>query len=131
MKEIVKVSNSIEKLGIKEILTAAISHILILFCGFIATKGVVMDKLLPFGMSLVAGASLTYTPACAIGVFFGYFIPAVGNGGFKYLAAMFAILSIKLLLSNYKRLVTNEIFLSFITLLASFFTNAAASSVWE
>ncbi len=129
MKEIVKVSNSAEKLKPKEILIAALSHFLVGLCGFIATKGVVMDKLLPFGMSLVAGASLTYTPASAIGVFVGYFIPAVGNGGFKYLAAMFALLSIKLLLSNYKRLVGNEVFLSFIALLTSFLTSCAALKI--
>ncbi len=129
MREIVKVSNSTEKLKPKEILIAALSHFLVGLCGFISTKGVVMDKLLPFGLSFVAGASLTYTPAGAIGVFIGYFIPAVGNGAFKYLAAMFAILSIKLLLSNYKKLVTNEVFLSFITLLSSFFTSAASLKI--
>lgn len=129
MREIVKVSNSTEKLKPKEILIAALSHFLVGLCGFIATKGVVMDKLLPFGMSFVAGASLTYTPAVAIGVFVGYFIPAVGNGGFKYLAAMFAILSIKLLLSNFKKLVTNEVFLSGIALLAGFLTSLAALKI--
>ena len=129
MREIVKVSNSTEKLKPKEILIAALSHFLVGLCGFIATKGVVMDKLLPFGMSFVAGASLTYTPAVAIGVFVGYFIPAVGNGGFKYLAAMFAILSIKLLLSNFKKLVTNEVFLSGIALITGFLTSLAALKI--
>ncbi len=129
MREIVKVSNSAEKLKPKEIIIAALSHFLVGLCGFIATKGVVMDKLLPFGMSFVAGASLTYTPAVAIGVFVGYFIPAVGNGGFKYLAAMFAILSIKLLLSNFKKLVTNEVFLSGIALITGFLTSLAAFKI--
>ncbi len=129
MKEIVKVSNQFEKLKPKEILIAAFLHFFMGLCGFISTKGVVMDKLLPFGMSIVAGASLTYTPACAIGVFVGYFIPAVGNGGFKHLAAMFALLSMKLLLSNYKRLVGNEIFLSFIAFITDFLTSCAALKI--
>ncbi len=129
MKEIVKVSNSADKLSPKEIMIASLSHFLIGLCGFISTKGVVLDKLLPFGMSLIGGCSLTYTPACAIGVFVGYFIPAVEGGAFKYLAGLFAILSIKLLLSNYKKLVSNEVFLAFITLLSSFLTSCATLKI--
>lgn len=129
MKEIVRISNNADKFKPKEILLAGITHFLIGFCGFIATKGVVLSELLPFGMSLIAGCSLTYTPACAMGVFIGYFIPAVGNGAFKYLAALFAILSIKLLLSNYKKLVQNEIFLTLITALTAFLTSAATLKI--
>lgn len=129
MKEFVKVSADREKLSHKELFLAISVHFLMAVVGFVATKGVVMDKLLPFGLSVIAGCSLTYTPACAIGVFVGYFIPAVGNGAFKYLAALFAILSIKLLLSNYKRLVNSEVFLTFITFLASFLTSGAALKI--
>lgn len=129
MKEIVRVSNSNEKLRPKDLLIAGITHFLVGACGFFSARAVVLDKLLPFGTSFIAGSSLTFTPACAIGVFFGYFIPVVGNGGFKYLASMFAILSIKLLLSNYKRLVSNEVFLSFITFLSSLLTSAAVLKI--
>ncbi len=125
MKDIVKISNSLEKFSLKEILLASVTHLIVGFCGFISAKAVVLTRLLPFGISLIAGCSLTYTPAGAIGVFVGYFIPAVGNGAFKYLAALFAVLAIKLLLSNYRRLVSNEIFLAFIALLASFLTSVA------
>ncbi len=125
MKDIVKISNSIEKIKPKDILWASFMHILIMLCGFVSSKAVVLTRLLPFGLSLIAGCSLTYTPACAIGVFMGYFIPAVGNGTFKYLAALFAILAIKLLLSNYKKLVSNGVFLFLITALASFLSSAA------
>ena len=126
MKDIVKISTSIENFKPREVFLASISHILIGLCGIIATKAVVLGRLLPFGLSIIAGCSLTYTPACAIGVFIGYFIPAVGNGAFKYLAGLFAILSIKLLLSNYKKLVSNPLFLSSITMLTAFLTSAVS-----
>ncbi len=129
MKEIVNVSNSGDYFKLREVLTTVFLHVLVLVCGLISTKGIVMDKLLPFGISMVAGTSLTYTPTCAIGVFLGYFFTAVGSGGFKYLAAIFAVISIKLLLGNYKRLVSNSVFLCFITLLVGFFTNVAALKV--
>lgn len=128
MKNIVKISNSIENYKPSEVALACLSHILIGIAGIISARAVVLDKLLPFGLSFLAGCSLTYTPAAAIGVFIGYFMPAVGNGGFKYIAALFAILAIKLLLSSYKKLVTGPLFLSFISLLASFFTSAVTLS---
>ncbi len=125
MKEFVKITDNRENLSPKELLMALIGHFLVGVFGFASTKAVVLGGLLPFGMSFIAGCSVTYTPAAAIGIFIGYFIPAVDGGAFKYLAALFAILSIKLLLSNYKKLVKNEAFLSFITLLASVLTSAA------
>ena len=102
MREFVKISDNTSKLTGKELFIAAVGHILIGLCGFVSTKAVVLENLLPFGLSFIAGCSATYTPACAIGIFIGYFIPAVGNGAFKYLASLFAILAVKLLLSNYK-----------------------------
>ena len=118
MKDVVKVSTKIEDFKPRELLLAAISHILVAVCGFVFSRAIVLDKLLPFGISLIAGCSLTYTPACAIGVFIGYFIPAVQNNAFKYLATLFALLAIKLLLANYKKLVNNAFFESFITFIS-------------
>lgn len=128
MKNIVKVTNSSQNFKPIEIIIACSYHILIGLLGFICARAIVLDKLLPFGLSFLAGCSLTYTPAAAIGVFIGYFIPVVTTNGFKYLAALFAILSIKLLLGNYKKLVSSPIFLSFISLLASFFTSVVTIS---
>ncbi|MEE1005715.1 MAG: SpoIIE family protein phosphatase, partial [Acutalibacteraceae bacterium] len=112
----------------RELIAAGATHAFAAAAGFIAARAAVADKLLPFGLSLSAGASLTYTPAAAIGVFLGYFIPALDTGGFRYIAAMFAIIAIKLLLSGYKRLTENPFFLSFICLLASFLTSAVTLS---
>ena len=128
LKNIVKVSNQTQNFKPIEIIIASGYHISIALLGIVSTRGIVLDKLLPFGLSFLAGCSLTYTPAAAIGVFLGYFIPAAGSSGFKYLASLFAILSIKLLLGNYKKLISNPLFLSLISLLASFFTSAVTIS---
>lgn len=128
MKDIVKISGRTEKLNHRELIAAAATHILAAVAGFIAARAAVTDKLLPFGLSVAAGASATYTPAAAIGVFLGYFIPALDTGGFRYIAAMLAILAIKLLLGGYKRLTENPVFLSGICLLASFLTSAVTLS---
>ena len=126
MKDIVKISNKIENYTAKEIVFAGFTHLLAALAGFISCRAVVMDKLLPFGLSFLAGSSLTFTPAAAIGAFVGYFIPAVGNGGFRYISALFAILSIKLLLSGYKKIVSSPYFLTLIALLSSLLTSAVA-----
>ena len=118
MKDVVKVSTKIEDFKPKGLFLAAFSHFLGGVCGFVFSRAIVLDKLLPFGISLIAGCSLIYTPACAIGVFIGYFIPAVQNNAFKYLATLFALLAIKLLLANYKKLVNNAFFESFITFIS-------------
>lgn len=126
MKETVKISEKIENFTLKELLSGSIIHFFVALAGLATSKAVVLDKLLPFGLSLLAGAPITYTPAAAIGVFIGYFIPAVGNGGFRYIAALFAILAIKLLLSSYKKIIGSPLFLTFISLLASVLTSAVA-----
>lgn len=124
MKDIAKISSATKKFNHKELYSAATAHFLAACGGFIAARAAVLDKLLPFGLSFLAGCSLTYTPSAAIGVFIGYFIPAIGNGGFRYIAAMFAILAVKFLLSSYKKISSNPVFLCFICLLSSFLTSA-------
>lgn len=126
MKEIVKISNKAENYTMRELLIAGLTHGSAFLAGLISSKAIVLDKLLPFGVSFLAGSSLVYTPSVALGAFVGYFIPAVGNGAFRYIALIFAILAIKLLLSGYKKIVTSPIFLSFITLLSNFVVSAVA-----
>ncbi len=126
MKDIVRITNKIENYTAKELISASISHIFVGILGFIACRAVVMDKLLPFGLAFLAGSSPVFTPAAAIGVFLGYFIPAAGSNGFRYIAALFAILSIKLLLSGYKKIAGNPYFLTFIALLSNILTAAVS-----
>lgn len=126
MKDIVKIGNKIESFSFKELAFAASAHIFAAFAGAAASRAAVLSRLLPFGLSLVAGSSLTFAPATAIGAFLGYFFPAVGNGGFRYIAAIFALLAIKFLLGCYKKLIANPVFLTLISLLASVLTSAVA-----
>ena len=125
MKDIVKIPNTTHKISKKDMAVAAILHISVALCGYFATRAVVMDKLLPFGIALLAGAPITYTPAAAIGVFFGYIFPAANGNGFKYTACLFAVLAIKLLLSSFKKIITNDAFLTLIAGISALMTSAA------
>jgi len=118
------VSGESKEYSARELFSAGVIHFTIGFFALAASKAVVFGKLLPFGLAFLAGCSMNYTPAAAIGVFIGYFLPAVGNGGFRYIAALFAILAIKLLMGNYKKIVNNPAFLSMIAFLADILTSA-------
>lgn len=126
MKENIKISEKLESYSAKELTFAVICHIAVALCGAICARGVVLKEMLPFGIAFLAGCNLTYTPAAAVGIFLSYFLPAAGNSGFRYIAALFAVLSVKLLLSNYKKMVNNSLFLGFITFLATLFTGFSA-----
>ncbi|MBQ3816774.1 MAG: SpoIIE family protein phosphatase [Clostridia bacterium] len=126
MKEAVHIKAVNEKYKAKEVLVKAVIHILAGIAGLIASRAAVLGKFLPFGLSVLAGFPVAYTPAVAIGAFAGYFIPAVGNGAFRYIAALFAILAVRLLSGSYKKLSDNPYFLSVICLIANLLTAAAA-----
>lgn len=126
MKTNVKIPLKEENFSIKELIFAGISHFFVALLSFISSKGIILDKLLPFGLCILGGCPITFTPAAAIGAFLGYFIPAINTGGFRYIASVFAILSIKLLLSNYKKISQSPIFLTLTAFLASALTSAVA-----
>ena len=107
--------------------TAAIGiHLLFALAGFAATKATVSGGLSPFGISLLASVPQSFVPAAAIGVFLGYFLSALSGGGFRYVAALFAILSIRILVSGYKKTAESVPFLCLICFLSDFFTAAVA-----
>ena len=126
MKDIAKISKVKEKLTVSEITRGVIIHFFVFLSGIALSRTVVIYKLLPFGLSFVAAANSTFLPSAALGVFTGYFFPALGNGGFRYIASMFAIVAIKMLLSNYKKLTENAAFLTIIALLSNLMTSAVA-----
>ncbi len=131
MKDIVRISNKTEEFTYKELSLAAFKHILIALCAVAASRAVVLGSLLPFGIAFLAGCSQIFNPAAALGVFLGYFFPALPRGGFRYIAAVFAILAIKLLLSSYKKLIENPLFLTFIAFLSNSLTAAVSLKAME
>lgn len=124
MKELVKVSSSGDTVARSEQLRAAAVHIVTALCSFLASRAAITGGLIPFGLSVVAGVPVMLTPAAAVGAFAGYIIPAVGSGAFRYLAAMFAILSVKLLLGNDRKLAEHPLFLCILSVTCCLFTSA-------
>lgn len=128
MKDLItKSRGSIAQNG-REIFSAAVGHFAMAVFGFIAAHGVVFETLMPFGLVLTGACSGVFLPSIATGAFIGYFIPAVSSGGFRYIAALFAVVAIRLMLSGYKKISENPFFLSGITALVNAFTGAVTYS---
>lgn len=119
MKELIKKTQETLLPGGKEFIWAISLHIFTGVLGFIASRGVILNSLMPFGLAFVGGSPSVFLPSVAIGAFAGYFIPAAGSGGFRYISALLAIVAIRLFLSGYKRLCESPIFLSAISTLAN------------
>lgn len=119
MKDLVKKTPDVISTDSKEFVSALGLHILSGVLGFVASRGVIFGSLMPFGICFVSGCSGVFLPSVAIGCFVGYFIPAATSGGFRYIAALLAIVAIRLLLSGYKKVCENPIFLSAIALLCN------------
>ena len=128
MKDLITKSREDLSTNSKDIISAVILHISMALLGFIASRGVIFETLMPLGLVILGGCTAVFLPSIATGAFVGYFIPAIGNGGFRYIAALFAVIAIRLLLSGYKRISENPFFLSAVTTLANAFTGAVTYS---
>ncbi|MCQ2448747.1 MAG: SpoIIE family protein phosphatase [Clostridia bacterium] len=122
MKETVRITEQFASADRIELLRASAVHIAAGGCGWLASRAVLNGGILPFGLAFLCGMPRLYMPATALGVFFGYLFPAAGSSGFRYIAALFCILSVKLLLCNRQRLVENPFVLSSFSLGVEFIT---------
>lgn len=128
MRDLVKKMQEGSTLYSKEFFSALSLHILVGMLGFVASRGVVFETLMPFGLVFVGGCSSVFLPSSAIGVFVGYFIPAIGSGGFRYIAALLAIVAIRLMLSSYKKLCENPLFLCLVAAISNAVTGIISYS---
>ncbi|MBR3299999.1 MAG: SpoIIE family protein phosphatase, partial [Clostridia bacterium] len=111
-----------------EISVAVLKHIAFFIIGFASTKASVKGLMIPFGISFAAGIGKVFFPSVTAGVFAGYFFPAVGTNGLRYITALFAVAAIKMMIFPYKKIARNPLFLGLITLLATAITNIVTIS---
>ena len=126
LRELVKTTTEKEPVKKEEVVLAGVLHVSAAVAGLIASKATVSGSMIPFGLSFLAGCPQSFVPAVSIGVFIGYFLPAITGGAFRYIAALFALLAIRLLFSGYKKLGDNPLFLSGLCLLSVFFTSVVS-----
>lgn len=134
MKEIIKEIKYRKGQVSNEQIMALAYHLSVAVLSFVFSNAKVLGNLSPFGLALLAGCPNIFTASAATGAFLGYFFSAMKGGAFRYIAALFAILSVKVLLSSQKRIINNPLFLSLLAATASlttcFFTGSNALSVF-
>ncbi len=123
MKENIHQGTIKEDFSKAEISEGILKHSIVAILGYISAKASVKGLMLPFGLAFLGGIVKPFYASAAIGVFSGYFLTAFSGNGFRYIAALFAILAIKLITSQYVKISENPIFAGFITLLSSTITN--------
>ena len=74
-------------------------HVFTFICGFIFANAPVCNNLLPFGAAFTGGEKRKYLAAASGGSALGYII-SFSNGGFVYAASVFAITTIRVILSG-------------------------------
>lgn len=98
-------------------------------CGFLAADGAVFGSYAPFGISITAALPFPYALTAFLGASTGYIISPVGNGSFRYISAMVAVIAIRWTLNEIKSLNSHFIYNSLVAFLPTFATGLAMMSV--
>lgn len=109
MKDIIKAVPRENTYTAKELATAVLYHTLAALTGLIAARAEVAEGLLPFGTAFAAGCPAMYAPAAAAGAFIGYFIPITEGNAFRCIAALFAVIGLRLIASVFEKTAENPL----------------------
>lgn len=96
-------------------------HFLVLICGFLCSTANILNGLMPFGIAFVSSSPRKYITSAVFGSAIGYLL-FITKGGFAYIAALFAVAVIKIILGNAGRITKAAFFpaiLSFLSLLVT------------
>ncbi len=102
-------------------------HLITGIGAFLLANALILEGMAPFGVAMVGGVKRQYLPIATGGAVIGYLIS--GSGGFAYIAALFAVLAIRLILGN-GRLARNHLFRSTLVFLAVGITKIAVSTTY-
>lgn len=102
-------------------------HLLTGICGFLLAHAPILEEMAPFGAALVGGTKRSYLAAATAGAVVGYFTNPVG--GFAYIAALFAIVAIRMVLGT-SRVTRSHFFCGALVFLAVGITKIAVSTTY-
>ncbi len=112
----------------KDTALGVLLHIFTGVCGFFLSHTPLFGRIAPFGLAFVGGMKRTYLSAATAGVLFGY-LTGYTAGGFTYIAALFSLLAIQLVLGN-TSFSKHPLFHSLVTFLVVAVTKLAVVSTY-
>ena len=68
LKENVKITSKIENYTTRELSFAVMTHVVVGIFSALSGRGVILDRLIPFGISFLAGSNSYFVPASMIGI---------------------------------------------------------------
>ncbi len=112
----------------RELIMEAIKHTVFFISGIFTACVTVTNKYLPFGVSVAAGCPYIYMPSASLGAIIGSLFPTTDQSGFRYIAAIIAVMAIRLLTAKIRFTKENPLFATFISVLTVFFTGVTVLS---
>lgn len=131
MKDVIKAVPRENTYTVRELATAVLGHTLAAVVGLIAARAEVADRLLPFGTAFAAGCPAVFAPAAAAGAFIGYFIPIAEGNAFRCIAALFAVVGLRLTASVFEKTAKSPITPAVICFISSLLTSLLALGLTE
>ena len=128
MKEVAKGRLNLGEIGFKEVLYEIILQLSMTLMGFLSSRAMIFSSLLPFGIAFTAAVPKNFLAMSALGSFIGYFIPISDTSAFRYLAALFAVVSIKALLFAVTKYAKIPLLCGIIAFATTLLTGAVATS---
>ncbi len=108
-----KASNTGTGVQPKTLLIGVLLHIGVFLIGIVLSFAPLLNNLTPFGVALTGGVKKKYLSAACLGAIIGYFLnPA---GGFLYIASLFAVVSIRMILGEKSKFFRSPLFSAVIT----------------
>lgn len=118
MKGQLKIKSEIQDLSLPLAAKSVAVHVALAAVALLSSRVRLLSVLTPLGVLLAAAVPSAYSLTCGIGAFLGYLFFPVGDTPFRYIAALFAVVSIRLLLTGLKKFSDSAPFCGVITVVA-------------
>ncbi len=128
MKEAIKGKLNLGEIGLREIIYEIVLQLSMMAMGFLTSRAMIFSSLLPFGIAFTAAVPKNFLAMSAFGAFIGYFIPTSDITAFRYLAALFAVVSIKALLFAVTKYAKISLICGIIAFATTLLTGAVATN---
>ena len=119
MKDETKVKRSLNANTVPKALFEAARHIIIAALGFLASRVTLLSSLTPLGLILSGAVPQMFSLSSGIGAFLGYLFFPNTDTPFRYIAALFSVICIRLLTKQFKNISTHAAFNGFVVLLST------------
>ncbi len=97
--------------------------------GLLSSRGTILGRYFPFGLSLIAASPESQTIYSLIGAIIGYIFQVNTSSSVRYISTAIAIAAIKWTLSELKYIKNHRLYIPLLTFIPTFFTGMALNSI--